>query len=303
MPRALRFILPAATIFALAACGGSEAARSAQPPQPTSQAPFIRLPDPSPPEVPPRCGPGGGRTVQNGILTIATDDPAYEPWFVDNDPANGEGFEGAVARAVADRLGYSPDLVQYVRVGFNEALAPGAKNFDFSINQFTIHGDRRANVDFSHPYYAVAQAVMAPAGSPAASAQSLADLKDETLGAQAGSTSMTALVESIGPAQPPVAFDTTRSGTQALAAGEIDALVVDLPTAVHLAQESAGDTVVVGQFPSPNEVTEFFGLLLEKDSAFTECASIALDLLYKEGVLEDLAAQWLGSQADVRTLE
>lgn len=287
-----------------AGCGASTAGGDSQPTEATTTLPSLtlRLPDPAP-GIPARCAPGGGRTVAPGELTVAIDDPAYEPWIIGNDPTTGEGFEGAVARAVAEKLGYSPEITEFVRVGFYDALEPGDKNFDFSINQFTIHGDRRANVDFSSPYYAVAQAVVALEDTPAAGARSLSELTGYRIGAQSGSTSAYSIPTSIAPTQAAVEFASTEEMTSALEAGDIDAMVVDLPTGVQVAATSSAGATVVGRFPSPNSVTEFFGLVLEKDSAFTECTTLALDQLYNEGVLEGLSEQWLGGYANVPTLE
>lgn len=262
----------------------------------------LELPDPEPADLPPRCAPGGGRTINYGELTIATDDPAYEPWFVDNDPANGQGFEGAVARAVADTLGYGTQITNLVRVSFSDALGAGPKGFDFAISQFSIMDQRRANVDFSAPYYAVAQAVVTVADNPAAQATRLADLEEIRLGAHEGSTALYAAAHSIHPAEDPVVYPTTEDAIEALINGEIDALIADLPTAAEIADTRLDNGVVVGRFPAPNEVTEFFGLVLEKDSPFTECATLALEHLHHGGVLDELADEWVPRHEDIPVL-
>ncbi|MFC4603405.1 transporter substrate-binding domain-containing protein [Rhodococcus kronopolitis] len=249
------------------------------------------------------CGPNSDATVKKGTLTIATDSPAYEPWFSDDDPANGEGFEGAVAKAVYEKLGYRAGQVEFVRVPWGEAMAPGPKNFDFDINQFTIVGERRDAVDFSSPYYAVAQSIVAMTGTPAASARNLNDLVPYRLGAQRGSTSLLAVTGSIHPVQPPVEFDTTDAAKAALAAGTIDALVVDIPTGFQITAADLPKSTLVGQFPRPNSVTEFFGLLLEKGSPMTPCASAAVDSLYADGTLDLLAQTWLVDTGDAPFLE
>lgn len=249
------------------------------------------------------CGPGGGLTWAPGVLTIATDDPAYAPWIVDNDPANGMGYEGSVARAVSERLGYAPDQVRFTRVGFEEALAQGPKNFDFDINQFTIVGDRRDSVDFSAPYYAVAQSVIALSTNPAAQARSLADLTGLRLGAQQNSTSLAAIEGTIRPGHTPMAFGTTDAAKAALQSGAVDAIVVDLPTGFHIVGEQIPGSVIVGQFPRPNDVTEFYGAVLEKDSPLTGCVSAALDGLYDDGTLDTLIARWLTDSAGARVLQ
>lgn len=249
------------------------------------------------------CGPSGGLTRAPGVLTIATGDPAYAPWIIDNDPANGLGYEGAVARAVSERLGYTPDQVQFTRVGFEDALAAGPKNFDFDIDQFTIVGDRRDSIDFSSPYYAVAQSVVALSGNPATQARSLADLTGLRLGAQRNSTSLAAIEGTIRPARTPLPFDSNDAAKAALQAGEVDAIVVDLPTGFHITKEQIPGSVIVGQFPRPNDVTEFYGVVLEKDSPLTDCVSAALDGLYDDGTLDTLIVQWLTDTAGARVLQ
>ncbi len=224
-------------------------------------------------------------------------------WFVDNTPSNGKGFEGAVARAVVDKLGYNADQVRFTTVAFNDALKPGPKDFDFDVNQFTVSGDRRENVDFSSPYYAVAQSVIASRGSKAAEAKNLADLAGYRLGAQTGSTSLAAITDTIVPTTAPREFATTDDAKAALAAGEIDALVVDIPTGFHITENELPGSVIVGQFPRPNAVTEFFGFVLEKNSPLTACVSAAVDALYADGTLERLATEWITDSADAPVLE
>lgn len=249
------------------------------------------------------CGPGSGTTFEDGVITVATSSPGYEPWFVDGDPSNGKGYEGAVARAVANRLGYGPEQTKYVTVAFNDALTGGEKLFDFDIDQFTIADNRRDAVDFSSPYYAVAQAVLAMGGTPASRARSLADLMPYRLGAQIGSTSLTAITETIRSGLAPTAFATNDEAKAALADGRIDALVVDIPTGFQIARNEIDGSVLVGQFPRPNAVTEFFGLVLEKDSPLTPCVSAAVDSLYADGTLDTLAGEWITDIAGASVLD
>lgn len=249
------------------------------------------------------CGPGSGTTTNDGTLTIATGSPSYEPWFHDGDPSNGQGFEGAVARAVTEKLGYNPDQVTFTSVAFNDALKPGSKDFDFALDQFTISGDRRESVDFSSPYYAVAQSVIALQNNGAAQATDLNSLTQYRLGAQAGSTSLLAITETISPSTPPRSYANTDEAKAALAAGEIDALVVDIPTGFHITETELPQSVIVGQFPRPNAVTEFFGAVLEKNSPLTACVSAAVDSLYADGTLEALATEWITDTADAKILD
>ncbi|MGW6695199.1 ABC transporter substrate-binding protein [Rhodococcus sp. NPDC054953] len=249
------------------------------------------------------CGPDTGVTHTPGTLTIATDSPAYAPWFVDDDPGNGKGFEGAVARSVSERLGYDREQVTFVRVPWADAIAPGAKDFDFDINQVTIVDERRGAVDFSSPYYAVTQSIVAIAGTPAASAHNLSDLTGYRLGAQSGSTSLATIESTIRPSKDPVAFATTDEAKAALADGRIDALVVDSPTGFQITEADLPESLLVGQFPRPNTVTEFFGLVLAKGSPLTPCVTAAVDALYADGTLDELAQAWLVDSAATPILE
>ena len=135
----------------------------------------------------------------SGTLTVGTDKPAYPPYFEDDKPANGKGFESAVAYAVAKQLGFAPGEVKWIVVPFNSSYAPGDKKFDFDINQISITPKRAKHVDFSSPYFTAPQAVVAREGSPAASATSLADLAKAKLGVQVGTTSLDAVSASIKP--------------------------------------------------------------------------------------------------------
>ncbi|WP_068280082.1 transporter substrate-binding domain-containing protein [Aldersonia kunmingensis] len=248
------------------------------------------------------CGPDSGKTLRRGILTIATDSPAYAPWFADNDPTNGRGFEGAVAAAVWERLGYARDRTSFISVPFNDALLPGPKPFDININQFTILDERRANVDFSSPYYSVTQAVVAMEGNRAARAQTLAELGGYRLGAMNGSTSLAAIEATLHPKTPPVGFVTNDEAKQALIEGRIDALIVDFPTGVQITEHEIPGSVLVGQFPRLAGATESFGVLLAKNSPLTPCVSAAVDQMYADGTLDKIAEQWLCSVTGVRVL-
>ncbi|MFZ2530270.1 MAG: transporter substrate-binding domain-containing protein [Rhodococcus sp. (in: high G+C Gram-positive bacteria)] len=297
-PRAAASIVAAATI--LAACTGSTEPEALSATTTSSPAPAVtRMPST---DAADGCGPGSGTTRTDGVLTVATDDPAYAPWFIDDDPANGQGYEGAVVAAVAERLGYAPEQIRYERIGFNEAIEPGDKSFDMALGQFTIVDTRRDAVDLSSPYYAVGQAIVARGGTPAAAATSLAELSGLTFGAQHSSTSLSAITDTIHAAAAPVAFATTDAAKSALADGSVDGIVVDLPTGFEITQQIPG-TVLVGQFPRPNEVTEFFGMVLEKNSAFTPCVSAAIDWLYADGTLDEFATRWLTDTAGAPVLE
>ncbi len=230
-------------------------------------------------------------TIYPGIFTVGTDQPAYPPWYIGDDPSNGEGFESALAYAVAGSLGYTTDDVRWVRVSFNAALAPGQKTFDANLSQFSITGQRRAAVDFSSPYFDVTQAVVTTRVSPAAAVRSIADLKKLKLGVQVGTTSQTAAIAVEGDI-PVEVYETNAAAKLALSHGEIDAVVADLPTAFSVAGELR-DGVIVGQLPGDSGDVEQFGIVLGKNSSLTRCVSSVLDSLRGDGTLARLERDWL----------
>ena len=235
-------------------------------------------------------------TVADGTLTIATDDPAYEPWFVDNDPTNGEGYESAVAYAIAEQLGYTQDQVTWVTVPFNKVVQPGPKDFDFDVNQVSITEARRKAVDFSSGYYDVVQTVITNKGSSIDGVTSIADLADAKLGAQVGTTSYTAITGQIQPSEEPAVFDTNDQAVQALNNGQIDGIVVDLPTAYFMTAVQLDDGTIVGQLPLPDGEPEQFGAVLDKGSPLTACVSGAVDALREDGILDQIGQEWLAQQ-------
>jgi polar amino acid transport system substrate-binding protein len=230
-------------------------------------------------------------TLVKGSLTFGTDQPAYPPWFVDDDPANGKGYESAVAYAVADKLGYAKNDVKWVRVPFNAAIAPGPKTFDANLNEFSITDERKQAVDFSSPYYDVTQAVVAVKSSPAAGVTTVDGLKALRLGAQVGTTSYTA-AKAIGTTAPVAVYNNNDDAKAALSNGQIDALVLDLPTAFEV-QSELTDGVIVGQLPTGTDKPEQFGIVLDKGSPLTACVSTAVDGLKADGTLAKLQQQWL----------
>jgi polar amino acid transport system substrate-binding protein len=249
------------------------------------------------------CAPDSLPLETEGRLTIGTDSPAYEPWFVDNDPSNGEGFESAVAYAVAEELGFARDEVTWVKVPFNTSYAPGEKKFDFDINQISITPARENAVDFSDGYYSAAQAVIAPKGSDAAEATSIEELKDIRLGAQTGTTSLTAVRDVVQPSQDPLVFEDTNAAKQALANDQVDAIVADLPTAFYITAVEIPDATIVGQFQPAEGETEEFGMLFEKGSDLVPCVNQALAALRESGELDDIEQQWLSDVVDVPVLD
>ena len=224
-----------------------------------------------------------GKTMTSGVLTVGTDSPAYDPWFRNNDPTNGKGYESAVAYAVAKQLGFDPSAVTWTKVPFNASYAPGKKNFDFDINQISITPERAKVVDFSDGYYNAAQAVIAVKGSPAAEATSLADLKQYKIGAQTGTTSLTAIRDQIQPSSDAVVFQNTNDAKQALMNGQVDAIVADLPTAFYLTAVEIPKGTIVGQFQQTGGAQEQFGMLFEKHNPLVGCVNAALAAMKSDG--------------------
>lgn len=241
-------------------------------------------------------------TLTEGVLTIGTSDPAYEPWVVGNDPASGDGFESAVAYAVAAELGFDADSVEWVPVTFDQIIAPGAKSFDFAINQVSISPERAENLDFSSSYYDTAQAVVTLEGTAAADATSLADLKDVRLGAMVGTTSLQVAQTSIAPSSDIQVFNDNDQVKQALSAGLVDAIVVDLPTALYITAAELDGGVLVGQLPAGDDPDQL-GLVLDKGSALTGAVTDAVDALREDGTLADLEAEWLTDAAGAPVLK
>ena len=240
--------------------------------------------------------------VTPGKLTIATGETAYYPYVIDDDPASGEGFEAAVAYAVADKLGFAKDDVEWVRTSFESAIAPGPKSFDFNIQQYTITDERKQAVDFSSPYYSASQAVVAIKGGKADGVTDIAGLKGLLLGAMSGSTSATTIDEAIAPTTPAQPYSSNEDAVAALKAGQIDALVLDLPTAYYATGVYIENSFIVGELPAAG-VPDEWGLLLAKDSPLTAKVSAALDELRADGTLQTITDEWLGSGQGVTLLK
>jgi polar amino acid transport system substrate-binding protein len=246
------------------------------------------------------CNPDQLPTHTKGELTVATDKPAYPPYFEDNDPTNGKGFESAVAYAVANQLGYARSDVNWVTEPFNSSYAPGPKNFDFDVNEISITQPREQHVDFSSPYYTANQAVVASKGSSAAGATSLADLKDATIGVQIGTTSLDAVNSQIQPSSQPKIFNNSNDVVTALKEGQVDAVVVDLPTALYLTAAQVPSATIVGQFSAPGG--DQWGALLGKGSPLTACVSKAIDSLRSSGDLGKIENRWMSQAANAPVL-
>lgn len=248
------------------------------------------------------CAPADLHLVAKGTLTIATDNPAYAPWFDNNTPSDGKGFESAVAYAIAAKLGFQQSQVKWVTEPFDNSYAPGQKNFDFDVNQISITDERKKAVDFSSGYYTVTQGVITLKTSKYAGVTSLAALKPAKIGVQIGTTSLQAVQGKIAPAQQPAIFNTTDDEVNALKNGQIDALVTDLPTVFYLTGSSIDKGKVVGQFDYTDSGVEQFGALFAKGNPLVACVDEAIDQLKSSGQLAALTTQWLSTSADAPKL-
>jgi polar amino acid transport system substrate-binding protein len=247
------------------------------------------------------CKPGALPTHTNGVLTVATDKPAFPPYFEDDDPTNGEGFESAVAYAIGEHLGYPAARVRWTVEPFNSSYAPGPKDFDFDVNQISITAQREKAVDFSAPYYTANQAVVALKGSDAAAATTLDEVKDAKIGVQIGTTSLEAVENQIDPSQEPQVFNSSTDVVTALKNKQVDAVVVDVPTALYLTAVQVPDATVVGQFPAPGG--DQWGALLAKDSPLTDCVSKAIEEMRSSGELGKLNKRWMSQAAGAPELD
>lgn len=290
IPRRIGLLAPLLVVAALvAACAPAD--------QPNASAPSAAPAS----GAAPACAPGALPTRAAGTLTVGTDQPVYQPWYVDDKPENGQGFESAVAYAIADGLGYPKDRVTWTRVPFNAAIQPGPKSFDLNLTEFSITDERRQAVDFSAPYYDVKQAVVALSGNRFAGVTDLAGLKDARLGAQVGTTSLDAVTATIKPGTSPAVFNSNDDAKVALSNGQVDAIVVDLPTAFYITGAELQNGKIVGQLPATG-TPEQFGAVLDKGSPLTACVSQAVEKLRSAGTLAALEKQWLTSAGNAPDL-
>jgi polar amino acid transport system substrate-binding protein len=246
------------------------------------------------------CTPAQMQTHSAGELTVATDKPAYPPYFENDEPENGEGFESAVAYAIGEQLGYPKAKIKWTVEPFDSSYAPGPKNFDFDVNEVSITPTREKAVDFSVPYYSANQAVVALEGSDAAKAKSLADLQGTKIGVQINTTSLSAVNEEIEPSSKPEVFNSSGDVVTALKNGQVEAVVVDLPTALYLTAAQVENASIVGQFGKAEG--EEWGALLAKGSSLTGCVSGAIEALEESGELEKITQRWMSQAAEAPQL-
>lgn len=248
------------------------------------------------------CSPESLATVESGVLTIATGEPAYYPWVIDDAPESGEGFEAAVAYAVAKQLGYENSAVKWVRTTFDAAITPGPKNFDFNIQQYSITDERKQVVDFSSAYYKSNQAIVSFKGSKLEGVTTLQGVKDAgaKLGAAVSTTSLDVIETQLG--LKASVFNDNAAGVTALKNKQIDGLVVDLPTAFYLSAVEVPNGIIVGQIDGSYAGDQGFGLLLSKDNPITSCVSQAVDAIRDNGTLQAIVDQWLAASAGAPVL-
>jgi polar amino acid transport system substrate-binding protein len=239
----------------------------------------------------------GLQTLTAGKLTIATGQPAYTPWVIDNKPENGQGFESAVAYAVAAKLGFAKKDVVWTRTTFDSAIAPGPKDFDLNLQQFSISDERKKAVDFSSSYYTTSQAIVTTKSSPAASVTTLDGLKKVKIGVATGSTTYTLLKKDVGGNNIAV-FNSNDDAVLALKTGQVDAVATDLPTAFYLAGAQVDNGVVSGQFADTSGGDQF-GIVLPKDSPNTAKVTAAVDAIRKSGELDAITKKWLSTTVNV----
>ena len=275
----------------LAAAGALAAAATATGARTTGAAPAAI----------PGCATGSLNLVEDGVLTIGADNPAFPPWFGGaektkpwkvSDPYSGKGYESAVAYAVARQLGFTKAQVKWTVVPFTNSFRPGKKPFDFYLTQVSYTPERAKAVDFSKSYYFVNQAVVGRKGTPIAKAKSIAALKPFKLGVQVGTTSYTYITKYIKPSSKPLVYDTNDAAVQALKNGQIDGIVVDLPTAFYVTAVQVDDGVIVGKLPTRG-TKERFGMVFQKGNTLRTCVDKALDRLWRNGTIKKLQTTYL----------
>ncbi|MGA9594787.1 MAG: ABC transporter substrate-binding protein [Acidimicrobiia bacterium] len=314
-------VLVALAAFALlaGACGGDDGASGTTAAPGTTAATTTAAPEttaattttaaPVTTEAMDACAVDSLNLVTPGQLTVATGEPVFPPWMGVGDdyfdvPESKTGYEGALVYALAEEMGFTDDQVVFVRTGFDEAIAPGPKDWDFNIQQYSITDDRKEVVDFSDPYYTTRQALVALPDSPVIGATTLADLADAKLGAAVGTTSFD-YVENVIGVQAQV-YDDNVNAISALIAGQLDGIVVDLPTAYYITAvqipDQGAEGVIVAQFEAAAAQPDQYGMLFAKGNELVPCVNQALATLKDQGMLDQLEAEWLTQGGEIVTI-
>ena len=296
MSRAFRAVATATILLLLAACsdGGTSPTPSASASESVAQ--------PTESAAAASCATESLATKTPGTLTVGTDNPAFPPYFSDatqtegwefGDPTNGQGFESAIAYALAEQLGFSEDQVEWVAVPFNNAIAPGPKDFDVYLAQVSYTDERAEAVDLSEGYFFSNQALVTTADSPLATATTIEEVAQHRLGAAGNTTSLTYILDKIQPAEEPRVYDDNTGAKSGLETGDVQGVVFDLATAFYIVNVEMEDGVVVGQFPSDPDDKEHFSFVLDLDSPLTDCVDEAILTMGENGELDSIAAEWL----------
>ncbi|MBK7781965.1 MAG: amino acid ABC transporter substrate-binding protein [Ardenticatenia bacterium] len=308
----------AALVATLSACQGAAPAEPTAASTGSATAPTAAAAVGAPPDgAASACAAGQLPTLAAGRLTLGTDNPAYSPYWLpreggnrppwdsefSGDPSSGTGFEGAVARTLAERLGYAPEATDWVAVKFDNSYAPGPKPFDVYLAQVSYTPERAQAADLSDGYYSLNQALVALADSPVATAKTLGGLKAYRFGAQAGTTSYDTIAERIAPEQETRVYDSNDAAIQALSNTQIDGLVVDLPTAFYITSAQLEGSVIVGQFAPRDGEPEHFSMVLAKGSPLTPCVNAALATMKADGSLAAITQEWLADKADAPVIQ
>lgn len=311
MPRTMSVATGALLLSLLvAACTGTGASPSPSAAAP-STAPSVAPSDAAstaPTPTPDACAKETLPLKAAGTLTIGADNPAFPPYYQPapegteptkpwelGDPTNGQGFEAATAYAIADALGFAKDAVTWIVVPFNNAIQPGAKDFDLYLTQVSYSAERAEAVDLSDGYFDLNQAVVGLAANDISKVTTVAGLKDFELGAPVGTTSLTYVTDVIKPTKDPAVYDTLDAAVQAVSNKQIDGVVVDLPTAFYVRDAQLTGGQIVGSLPAVGDV-EHFSVLLDKGSALTPCVNQAIASIAGDGTLQAITDEWITGQ-------
>ena len=316
MSRIFRAAALTGIVALIAACTNGGASPTASAASTASSVPASASEAPSASAAAEACSPESLETATAGRLTIGTDNPAFppywdppaegeeatDPWEL-GDPTNKRGFEGAVAWAVAEELGFGDDTVDFIALPFDNSFAPGEKDFDFYLAQVSFSEERAQTVDLSDGYFFSNQALVANADTPITEATSIADVAEFRLGVQVGTTSLAYIEEQIQPTTEPSVYNSNDAAIAALNADQVDGIVVDLPTAFFITAVQMETGAIVGQFPPAGDEQEHFSLVLELDSPLTDCVNEAIAALEESGQLDEITQEWMSENAGAPVLE
>lgn len=228
---------------------------------------------------------------QPGKLTVATGEPVYPPWMMDDDPASGIGFENGVVYALAEELGFDRDDVVWVRTTFDQGITPGDKDYDFNVQQYSITEQRDEFVDFSIPYYEPDTAVVALPDSAVADATSFAELRDARWGATIGTIELD-YIENVLGIEDVAVFDDQIGTFQGLLADQIDATAIGLPTALFVTAVQVPEAQIVAILPK-DENNDGFGFIFEEGSPLVPWINEGLQAIIEDGTVDALVQEYL----------